>query len=287
MRLSCSDYTWPLLPHAAVLDLIRALEFEAVDLGFMTGRSHVRPEAVRDYPAAAGAAVRREVEARGLGVADVFAIPYTDFQTMSANNPDARQQARALEFFRAAVEFCRAVGAPGLTTLPGVLFPGDTFAQALARSADGLSERVRIAAAAGLSLSVEPHVESLIDTPDKTVQLLELVPDLRLTVDHAHYIRGGARQEDVDALLPWARHLQCRSGRPGALQVRVDEDTIDFERVVGLLHELHYGGSLAVEFTWQEWMDCNRVDTVGETALLRDRLRAADQTARAQVGAGR
>ena len=173
------------------------------------------------------------------------------------------------------MRFTRAVGAPGLTTLPGVIFPGEGFGDALARSAEGLRRRVDIAAQAGLALSVEPHVQSLIDTPDKTWQLLELVPGLRLTVDHAHYVYGGARQADIDALLGWARHLQCRPGRPGQLQVRVAEDAIDFERVMALLVAQGYDGCVAVEYTWQDWLDCNRIDTVGETALMRDRLRAA------------
>ena len=275
MRLSCPDYTWPSLPHAAALDLIKALEFSAVDLGFMAGRSHIRPEAVAADPAAAGERVRGQLEQRGLAVADVFAIPAADFQSRAVNNPDPAARAESLEFFGHAVQFARAVGAPGLTTLPGVVFPGDLLGDALARSADGLRHRVDMAARAGLALSVEPHAESLIDTPDKTRQLLDLVPGLQLTLDHAHYVYGGARQADIDALLGWARHLQCRPGRPGQLQVRVAEDAIDFENVVALLLAQGYEGSLAVEYVWQDWLDCNRIDTVGETALMRDRLRAA------------
>jgi sugar phosphate isomerase/epimerase len=275
MRLSCPDYTWPSLPHAAALDLIRALEFPAVDLGFMAGRSHIRPEAVAADPAAAGERVRGQLEQRGLAVADVFAIPAADFQSRAVNNPDPAARAESLEFFGRAVRFARAAGAPGLTTLPGVVFPGEGFDDALARSADGLRHRVDLAALAGLALSVEPHAESLIDTPGKTRQLLDLVPGLQLTLDHAHYVYGGARQADIDALLGWARHLQCRPGRPGQLQVRVVEDAIDFENVVALLLAQGYEGCLAVEYVWQDWLDCNRIDTVGETALMRDRLRAA------------
>lgn len=275
MRLSCPDYTWPSLPHAAVLDLIRALEFPAADLGFMASRSHIRPEAVAADPAAAGDQVRDQLEQRGLMLADVFAIPATDFQSQALNNPDPGARAESLDFFGRAVRFARAAGAPGLTTLPGVVFPRETFGEALARSADGLRHRVDLAARAGLALSVEPHVESLIDTPDKTRQLLDLVPGLQLTLDHAHHVYGGAAQGDIDALLGSARHLQCRPGRPGQLQVRVAEDAIDFEKVVALLQAQGYDGYLAVEYTWQDWLDCNRVDTVGETALMRDRLRAA------------
>lgn len=284
MRLSCSDYTWPLLSHSSALDLIRALGCDAVDIGFMGQRSHVRPELVHGAVPLAAGAVRERVEARGLAVADVFAIPFTDFETMSANNPDAAQQARSLEFFADAVEFAALVGAPGVTTLPGVLFDGDTFDTALRRAAEGLRRRVDLAAASGLSTSVEPHTGSLIDTPDKTVQLLELVPGLQITLDYAHYVYAGVPQSEIDPLLPLARHLQCRPGRPGGLQVPVSEDAIDWASVVAQLNAAGYAGYLALEYTWQEWLGCNRVDTVGESALLRDVLRDAD---RALAGAGR
>jgi sugar phosphate isomerase/epimerase len=277
MRLSCSDYTWPLLSHTAALDLIRALGCEAVDLGFMTGRSHVRPEQVHGAVALHAGQVRERVESRGLRVADVFAIPYTDFETMSANNPDPDQQKRSLEFFTDAVEFAVLVGAPGVTTLPGVLFDGDSFEAALDRSADGLARRVEMAAARGLSTSVEPHTGSLIDTPDKTRQLLDRVPGLGITLDYAHYVYGGIAQHQIDPLLPHARHLQIRPGRPGVLQAPVAEDAIDWAPVVAQLDRLGYDGYLALEYTWQEWLGCNRVDTVAESALLRDLLLRADR----------
>ncbi len=283
MRLSCADYTWPLLPHSAALDLVRALGCEAVDIGFMSLRSHVRPELAHDCLAATAGAVRERVESRGLAVADVFAIPYTDFETMAANNPDAEDQARSLEFFADAVEFAGAAGSPGITTLPGVLFEGDSFAGALARSTEGLRRRVELAAARGLATSVEPHTGSLIDTPDKTLQLLEAVPGLQITLDYGHYIYGGIAQHEIDPLLPRARHLQCRPARPGELQVTVAEDVIDWGLVAAALNEQGYDGYLALEYTWQEWLGCNRVDTVGESALLRDLLRAADDASRAKA----
>lgn len=275
MRLSFADYTWPLLRHANALDLGRALGCEAVDIGFMTNRSHIRPEDTRTPVAVRAGVVRERVESRGLAVADVFAIPYTDFETMSANNPDPGEQRRSLDFFGAAVEFAALVGATGMTTLPGVLFAGDTFADALGRAAEGLRRRVDIARQRGLALSVEPHTGSLIDTPERTRELLDLVPGLHITLDYAHYVYAGVPQDEIDPLLPAARHLQCRPARPGALQVRVAEDAIGWASVVATLRSAGYEGYFALEYVWQEWLDCDRVDTVAESALLRDVLVAA------------
>lgn len=276
MRLSCADYTWPLLSHDSSLDLVRALGCEAVDIGFMTERSHVRPETAHGSIALTAGAVRERVESRGLAVADVFAIPATDFETMSLNNPDSGQRERSLAFFTDAVDFAAAIGAPGLTTLPGVLFGDEPFEEALPRSAAGLRQRVGLARDKGLALSVEAHTGSLIDSPDKALRLLDAVPGLTLTLDYAHFVFGGHPQTVIDPLLPRARHLQCRSGRPGQLQARVAEDTVDWARVVAALGA-DYDGYFALEYVWQEWLDCNRVDTVAESALLRDVLLAADR----------
>jgi sugar phosphate isomerase/epimerase len=283
MRLSCSDYTWPLLAHENALDLIRALGCDGVDLGFMGHRSHVRPELARGAVGYVAGAVQERVESRGLLVADVFAIPSTDFETMSVSNPDDRQQRESMEFFADAVEFAALVGAPGVTTLPGVLFAGDTFEDGLRRSAEGLHRRVELAAQRGLAVSVEPHTGSLIDTPGKTLELLDRVPGLQVTLDYAHYIHGDVKQADVDPVLPHARHLQCRSARPGLLQAPVSEDSIDWGVVVAQLNASGYAGWLALEFTWQEWLGCNRVDTVAESALLRDVLVRADEACRSMA----
>ena len=78
IKLATADYAWPLLPHEAVLGLAKALEFEAVDLGLFGNRSHLRPETVReDVPMWAGR-ISERLDQIGLGVADVFFIPWTD-----------------------------------------------------------------------------------------------------------------------------------------------------------------------------------------------------------------
>src|SRR5689334_962999 len=99
MKLSCADFTWPLLPHADVLRLISMLGLEGVDLGLLGNRSHVRPEVVRkDLPYWAGI-LKERLDESGLVAADVFAVPWTDFETMAPNNPDPAQQEESAAFF--------------------------------------------------------------------------------------------------------------------------------------------------------------------------------------------
>ena len=39
--------------------------------------------------------------------------------------------------------------------------------------------------------------------------------------------------------------------------------------------EAFYKGFVAVEYVWSEWRECNQVDVLSETILLRDLLRKA------------
>ena len=45
-KLSCADFTFPLLPHDDALDLIAKLGVEGVDIGLFEGRSHIQPSGV-------------------------------------------------------------------------------------------------------------------------------------------------------------------------------------------------------------------------------------------------
>jgi len=79
MKLSCADFTWPLLPHQDVLRLIHSLDIEGLDLGLFVERSHIRPEIIRrDIPMWAGI-LRERIRGAGLELADVFVQNALDF----------------------------------------------------------------------------------------------------------------------------------------------------------------------------------------------------------------
>lgn len=279
MRLACADYTWPSASHGLALDIIRGLGFDAVDIGYMTGRSHIRPEAVGDDTAGWAGRLRERCEARGLAISDVFAQP-DSFEDRAVNHPDPAEQERSAAFFRNALDFARRLGSPGLTLLPGVVFGAEGREQAAKRAAEGLRWRVAEAATAGVAVSVEPHIGSIIDTPARAAELLDLTPGLTLTLDYGHFVAGGADEETIEPLLPRARHVQCRGGAPGRLQASMSASTIDFPRMTRKLAATGYARYLACEYVWAEWQGCNEVDNLTETVALRDILAAALAEAR-------
>jgi sugar phosphate isomerase/epimerase len=198
----------------------------------------------------------------------VFGIFGTSFEELALDHPDAAVRAESRRRFDALVAFARELGAPGVTILPGVAFDDD----ALDRAAAELPERVAAAGDAGLELRVEPHVGSIAETPAQALCLVELVPGLRLTYDESHFAYQGYGQDETAALLPHAGHVHLRQAAPGVMQARTREGSIDFRRHVADLDAAGYRGFLGLEYQWDEWLECTRVDCLSETAELRDLL---------------
>ena len=274
MKLACADFTWPLLPHDRVLQLIRLLDVEGVDLALFGGRSHIRPEVVRGDLAMWAGILKERIARSGLELADFFFQPWTDFETMAPNHPDPAQRSEADVLFRDMLELARRLDAPGMTMLPGVRFGDESWDTSIRRSAEALKWRVEAAAKHNIALSVEGHLGSNVDTPEKLTQLVDLTPGLRLTLDYTHFTYAGFADEQIEPLLVHARHFHCRGASRGQLQTTFKENTIDYRRVITRLQEIGYAGYFAIEYVWIDWQGCNRTENTCETIQFRDLARA-------------
>ncbi len=274
MKLACADFTWPLLPHDRVLTLIRLLDIEGVDLALFGNRSHVRPEMVRtDIPMWSGI-LKERIARSGLELADLFWQPWTDFETMAPNNPDPKQQEDAAALFSDMLAMAQRLGAKGMTMLPGTRFGAESWEASIRRSAEALKWRVDAAAQCDIALSVEGHLGSNVDTPEKLTHLVELTPGLKLTLDYTHFTSIGIPDAEVEPLLLHARHFHCRGATKGKLQTVFQENSIDYRRIITRLQEIGYTGYFGIEYVWQEWQDNNRTENTCETIQFRDLARA-------------
>ncbi len=275
MKLACGDHSFPLLDHESTIDLIAGMGFEGFDLALMGNRSHIRPEHIRsDIPFAADT-IGKSIRRRGLEISDVFSIPWTTFDTMAPNNPDPEEKIASRKLFEDLLEFTLRIKAPGITMVPGIDFESLGHQRSIELAAEELQWRAAKMKTEGLRFSVECHIGSVAASPEDTLTLLKLAPDLKLTLDYTHFIAPGYLQEDIDRLAPYAGHAQIRGGRPGAGQCSMKENTIDYESVVSVLDQSGYDGYLAVEYVWIDWENMNRCDVVSESVLMRDRLKAA------------
>jgi sugar phosphate isomerase/epimerase len=281
-RLACADSSFPRLSHGAALSVIADLGMRAVDVCVFP-IAHTHPDAVRTDPAALADEVRARLEGVELAVSDVFLILADEsFEDRAINHPDAPAREESRAYFEGTLEFARRLGSPGISVLPGM--PFDDRDASLELAAKELQRRAEAADEAGLTLSFEPHYGSVVETPQRTRELLDRAPDARLALDYSHFVYQGIDQADVDILIPHARHVHLRQAAPGSMQLPAREGTIDFPLLVERLEAERYDGYLCLEYQWEEWLDSNRVDCISETAELRDLVLAS---AAAGVGASK
>jgi sugar phosphate isomerase/epimerase len=273
MDLTCTSFSFPLLSFEDACRAIALLDIPAVDLGAHAGGSHLQPAAIEEQPAATAERVRRALDAGGLRAADLFPTFGHGFSDRPVNDPNPATRAANLTRFHSFVALCRATNCPGITLLPGVpweeLGPEGSFDL----SVQVLGEYAAIAGDAGLRLSVEPHLESIAEAPERARELAERVPGLALTLDYSHFVAQGLSPARVHPLVPHAGHFHARQAAPGLLQTSARLGTLDFDDIVGRLRAAGYDGYLCVEYTWQTWRECDNVDVVSESILLRDQLR--------------
>jgi sugar phosphate isomerase/epimerase len=260
MKLSVTSWSFPACTLAEAWGVARALGFTAMDLGLLHGAALDR-ERITANPEGVAAALG------GIRMANLYWLFGAGIADNAVSDPAAR--ARNETEFAQVCRFAKAAGCPTVFVLPGVSGPG-----AFNAAVEGLRGLVRVAEAAGLQLTVEPHVGGLLSSPALTLRMLAEVPGLKLALDYAHFICLGYRQEEIDPLARHAGHVHMRQARPGALQAKWGEGVLDFTAMVEVLRNAGYDGYLAVEYVHQSYMNTLSDDVLTETVRMRDHLLA-------------
>lgn len=267
MKLSLASWSFPRLSLREIQGLARAVDFDGIDVGLLYGSALAKERVLKDPNGLAN-----ELLESGVPVASYYHLFGEDL--VSRHMGDARAREENLADFLPVAQFCAAVGADTLFVLPGVQNPGQTKADALDESAETLRAAVDIVGSQGVTLTVEPHVGSLLESPAVTLDFLATVPGLRLALDYSHFVCLGFTQEAVDVLLPHAANVQLRQARAGRLQERFQYGTINFNSLLGALTDLGYDGWVMAEALHQEYIDSWNVDVMTENLTYRDIVRA-------------
>lgn len=273
-RLACADFTFPLLAHDKVLQLIALLDLQGVDVGLFENRSHLWPSQEFVQVEHAARQLKQKLDDLGLHAADIFLQMDPLFEPYAINQPAADRRAKALDWFLKTLDYANACGAGHVTILPGVHFDSEPWESSFARAVEELTWRVERARRQGIVFGVEAHVGSIVPDPAKAEYLLQQVPGLTLTLDYTHFTRLGTPDAQIEPLVQYASHFHIRGARPGRLQERFAHNTIDYQRLCDCIKASSYQGWLGIEYVWLEWEHCNECDNVAETILFRDFLRA-------------
>lgn len=270
LKFACADFTFPLLPHDKVLDLISMLGVEGVDIGLFQDRSHLQPSTEFIDIKKNARVLSAKLKDRGLKPADIFLQPALDFVSAAPNHPDKKIREKAREFFIQTLEYASECEGKHVSALPGVYFEGESKDDSLKRCCEELAWRSEGAKKYGLVFSVEAHLGSIAPTPEYAMKLVQNTPGLTLTLDYTHFTKQGIPDSEVEPLIKHASHFHARGAAKNKLQTVLKENTIDYTRVVKVMKETNYSGYIGIEYTWNEWEDCNKTDNISETILLRD-----------------
>ena len=266
MKLCCTSWSFPACTLAEVAGILKALGIEAVDLSFFYA-SGLNRQQVLEQPKE----VATELSKLEIQLSNFYFLFGSSLEDRNLAEPSSLTA--NLEDFRKALRFCSEAKIPSIMVLPGMMNPGQTRAQALEQSAKSLQALLPIAQDAGVTLAIEPHVHSYLESPTLTLELLARVPGLRLVLDYAHYTCLGYRQEEIDVLAPHAAHVHLRQARMGVLQAKLSEGTINFAALIATLRACGYDGFLALEYVHQDYMGTLYDDVLTETVKLRDLVR--------------
>ncbi len=119
-----------------------------------------------------------------------------------------------------------------------------------------VSELVEYAASRGVTIAMEPHIGAIIDTPDKVLELLEIVnsPYLKVNFDISHFEIVGLPTEDtVSALADVSVHTHVKDQRgiaPDFEFLIPGEGPFDYVNYLKLMQKQGYNGFITAEVSF-------------------------------------
>lgn len=123
----------------------------------------------------------------------------------------------------------------------------------LPRLLDRLGELVAYAATRGVVIAIEPHVGSMLDTPDRVLEFLKLLPSpfLKLNFDISHFnVMGISIEESVSKLAAYSVHTHVKDERgavPNFEFLIPGEGEFDYVTYLKRMRHYGYAGFISAE----------------------------------------
>ena len=244
MKLGYSTWGMPKVPVDEALAHLAGLGFDGVELTVIPGYT----TELTKLDAVERSRIRQLLQKHHLmlpAIAAHSSLLSNDKETHTAN------MARLKGAVDLAVEWAQGDIIPAIDTTPG----GKPAEWDAVR--DLLVERTRelveYAQARNVTIAMEPHVGAVIDTPEKVLQLLELVdsPYLKVNFDISHFnIQGLAIEETVAALAPHTVHTHVKDERglvPDFEFLIPGEGNFDYVTYLKAMQAHGYDGFISVE----------------------------------------
>ncbi len=118
-----------------------------------------------------------------------------------------------------------------------------------------MGELVRYATERGVIIAAEPHVASMLDTPERVLELIHTInsPNLRLNFDISHFnVQGYSIDESVSALAPYTVHTHVKDERgvvPNYEFLIPGEGEFDYVKYLHAMDAAGYDGYITAEIS--------------------------------------
>lgn len=130
-----------------------------------------------------------------------------------------------------------------------------------------LRDQYSIAAEHYVRLAVELHVHSPFESLDQARALLDGMPEVKLVYDPTHFILQGMPLKDTLWIMDRAIHVHARDAAKGKLQAPLGEGEIDFDFLIGALHDRGFAGNVSIEY-----LETKDFDVIDSARRLHDRF---------------
>jgi sugar phosphate isomerase/epimerase len=264
LEFACHTWAFNDLTLPEALGTIARLGFRWADIG--SGPNLNAPRAAEN-PKTVADEIRRDLELFHLKLSDLYLM----LPRVSLADEDKRQ--KELELYKALIPFAQALETPGITLSPGLVHPPEDT-EARDRTVAALREMVKMSKEANLKVSIEPHMDSMAQTPEAALDFVKEVPGLMITLDWAHPVCQNIGHDEIVKLLPHTRHIHIRQAARAQLQTPFDRGRIDLARLVEALQAANYDGVVCVEYmNMPGWHGMIAVNAIRESVRMRDELR--------------
>lgn len=188
---------------------------------------------------------------------------------------DEKKRDTDLAMFKVLLPLAKAIGSRGVTVSAGLVHPEDDTS-AFLRTIKALEDMTAFAESHEMPISIEPHLDSMAQTPDQTLRILDEVQGLDVTLDWAQMVCQNISDKQINDLLPRTRHIHIRQAARDQLQVPYDRGRIKPEKIMQQLIDADYRGIICVEYMQMTgWHGMKEVDNLVECVTMRDALRDA------------
>jgi inosose dehydratase len=244
MKLGYSTWGMPTLSIDQAVERIASLGYDGLEIAVLPGWT----TAIDTLDSAERKRILQLVNDEGLTISAISGHASLLERDPADNERNLQRLKAAIDL---AVEWAQDGRVPYVNTLSGGR-TADWEAQ-YELFAERLLPAAEYAQSKGVTLAMEPHVDGLVDTPDRMVTILKMVnsPALKVNFDISHFdILGMTTEESVSILAPYSVHTHVKDQRgryPDYEFLTPGEGDFDYVEYLLAMQRHGYGGFINAE----------------------------------------